>query len=87
MEVARSSRYRGRENLAEVRRNRHRGRNERTVRGSPRVTASRKRRSRVMRQKRKDVMASVPARIVRARAECPFVVSSCRNRQATSGPK
>jgi hypothetical protein len=46
VEVARSSRYRGRENLAEARRNRHRGRSERAERGSPRVTASRKRRQR-----------------------------------------
>jgi len=44
------------------RRNRHRGRNERTGRGSPRVTASLRGRSCVTRQKRKEVMAFVPAR-------------------------
>jgi hypothetical protein len=39
-EVARSNRYRGRANLVEARRNRHRGLCERTMRGSPPVTAS-----------------------------------------------
>jgi len=39
-EVARRSRYRGRENLVKARRNRHRGLNRRTLRGSPLVTAS-----------------------------------------------
>jgi len=34
----------------------------------------------VRRQKRKDVTASVPARVVRARGSCPHVVCSCRNR-------
>jgi len=38
-------------------------------------------------KKRKGVTALVPARIVRARAECPFIVLRCRSRQATSGPK
>jgi hypothetical protein len=42
-------------------RNRHRDWHERTMRGSPRVTASRKRGC-VVRQKRKEVAASVPAR-------------------------
>lgn len=41
----------------------------------------------VARQKRKDVTASVPARITRARSRVPVRRSSCRNRQATSGPK
>jgi hypothetical protein len=39
-EVARRSRYRGRENLVKARRNRHRGLNRRALRGSPPVTAS-----------------------------------------------
>jgi len=60
-------RWRGRFGIAvgqtcASRRNRHRGRNERTQRGSPRVTASPRRRSCVTRQKRKEVMAFVPAR-------------------------
>jgi hypothetical protein len=38
-------------------------------------------------KKRKGVTALVPARIVRARAQCPFIVFRCRSRQATSGPK
>jgi hypothetical protein len=38
-----------------------------------RFALSRAARARVMRQKRKDVTASVPARIVRAQAECPHV--------------
>jgi hypothetical protein len=39
----------------------------------------------VMRQKRKEVMASVPARIDEPGFGSPHVVRSCRNRQATSG--
>jgi len=39
-EVARRNRYRGRANLAKARRNRHRGLDRRTLRGSPPVTAS-----------------------------------------------
>jgi hypothetical protein len=38
--VARSNGYRGRANLVEARRNRHRGLSERAMRGSPPVTAS-----------------------------------------------
>jgi hypothetical protein len=41
----------------------------------------------VARKKRKGVMALVPARIVRARVVVPVRRSSCRNRQAMSGPK
>jgi len=60
-------RWRGRFGIAvgqtcASRRNRHRGRNERTLRGSPRITASLLRRPCVIRQKRKEVMAFVPAR-------------------------
>jgi len=65
------------------RKNRHRGRNERTERGSPRVTASLRRRSCVTRQKRKEVMAFVPAR----KRELRLVSvrrGSCRSRQAGS---
>jgi hypothetical protein len=45
-EVARRSRYRGRENLVKARRNRHRGLNRRTMCGSPPVTASARERAR-----------------------------------------
>ena len=38
-------------------------------------------------QKRKSVTALVPARIVRAPGSVPVRRSSCRSRQATSGPK
>ena len=85
-EVARSNRYRGRENLVKARRNRHRGRGERTVRGSPPVTASARERAWLV-KKRKGVTALVPARIVRAPGSVPVRRSSCRSRQATSGPK
>ncbi len=56
------------------------------MRGSPRVTASRgnSRRSCVMRKKRKVVMAIVPARKRGPRSQCPYVVFSCRSRQAAS---
>jgi len=39
----------------------------------------------VKRQKRKVVMAIVPARNRESRAQRPYVVFSCRNRQAASG--
>jgi len=60
------------------RRNWHRGRNERTKRGSPRVTASQVKlgRSCVMRKKRKVVMAIVPARKRELGFGCPYVVSA-----------
>jgi hypothetical protein len=44
-------------------------------------------RSCVMRKKRKVVMAIVPARKQELRAERPYVVSSCRSRQAASRPR
>jgi len=44
-------------------------------------------RSRVKRKKRKVVMAIVPARNRESRAQRPYVVFSCRNRQAASGPE
>jgi hypothetical protein len=85
-EVARSSRYRGRANLAEARRNRHRGLRERNVCGSPRITASARKvvrdasdkegRHGVRPREDRESSGSVPARS-----------SSCRNRQATPGPK
>jgi len=63
---------------------------DRTLRGSPRVTASllRSRSSRgscVTRQKRKVVMVTVPARNRESGVFRPYVVSSCRSRQAASG--
>jgi hypothetical protein len=64
-EVARRSRYRGRENLVKARRNRHRGLNRRTMRGSPPVTASARERAWQV-QKRKGIKVPVPARVVRA---------------------
>jgi hypothetical protein len=70
----------------ESRRNRHRGLIERTERGSPRVTASPRRRSCVTRQRRKEVMAFVPAR----KRELRLVSAhrgSCRSRQAGSWPR
>jgi hypothetical protein len=73
-EVAHSNRYRGRENLVKARRNRHRGRYEWTVCGSPLVTASARERAWQV-EKRKGIKVPVPARIVRARAECPYVVA------------
>jgi len=69
-----------------TRRNRHRGRNERTMHGSPPVTASVRERA-WQGQKRKGVKALVPARIVRAPGSVPVRRSSCRNHQATSGSK
>jgi hypothetical protein len=58
------------------RRNRHRDRNERTKRGSPRLTAPqlKLRRSCVGRKKRKVVMAIVPARSRGLGFGCPYVV-------------
>jgi hypothetical protein len=64
-EVARSNRYRGRANLVKARRNRHRGRGERTMRGSPPVTASARERAWQV-KKRKGIKVPVPARVVRA---------------------
>jgi hypothetical protein len=64
-EVARLFRYRGRENLVKARRNRHRGLERRTLRGSPLVTASARERAWQV-QKRKGIKVPVPARIVRA---------------------
>jgi len=60
------------------RRNRHRGWNERTKRGSPRITAAHVKlgRSCVMRKKRKVVMAIVPARKRELGFGCPYVVSA-----------
>lgn len=84
--VARSRRHRGRASLARARNNRHRGLHERIVCGSPRVTASAGRVG-VMRKTRKGVTAPVPARIVRARAQCPFVefvAEVGRRRQASN---
>jgi hypothetical protein len=45
------------------------------------------RRSCVTRQKRKVVMAIVPARKREPRAQCPYVVVRCRSRQAASWPR
>lgn len=67
-------------------RNRHRGRIERTSCGSPRVTAS-ARKYRVTRQKRKEVTASVPARIASSGLSPVHRFGCCRSRKATSGPK
>jgi hypothetical protein len=60
------------------RRNRHRGRNERTKRGSPHVTAPHVKlgRSSVAGKKRKVVMATVPARKRELGFGCPYVVSA-----------
>jgi hypothetical protein len=49
--VARSNRYRGRTNLVEARKNRHRGLCERAMRGSPPVTASARERARQVEEK------------------------------------
>jgi hypothetical protein len=73
-EVAPSSRYRGRENLAEARRT-GTGVETRGQCAARRVSPLRASEGSVRRQKRKGVMASVPARIVRARAECSYVVA------------
>jgi hypothetical protein len=84
-EVARSSRYRGRVNL---------GNQEEPAPGPARtddvrLAASHRFREEegVAGQKRKGVTALVPARIVRAPGSVPARRSSCRSRQATSGPK
>jgi len=83
--VARSSRYRGRENL---------GNQEEPAPGSKRTDDARLAASHRFRKgegvagkKRKSVTALVPARIVRAPGSVPVRRSSCRSRQATSGPK
>jgi hypothetical protein len=87
-EVSRQSRYRGRENL----------RKQEEPAPGPRLdgrSAARRvsplrgqlRRSCVMRKKRKVVMATVPARKRETRAQRPYVVCSCRNRQAASWPR
>jgi hypothetical protein len=70
----------------ESRRNRHRDRIERTKRGSPRVTALQGdlKRPCVTRQKRKVIMVTVPARKRESRIFRPYVVCSCRSRQAAS---
>lgn len=83
--VARSSRYRGRENLVKARRNRHRGCRERALRVSPRVTAS----ARELRDAsdKEGRHGARPCEDARARVEWPHVAFRCRNRQATSGPK
>jgi len=82
--VARSSRYRGRENL---------GNQEEPTPGPARTDDVRLAASHRFRKgegvagkKRKGVKALVPARIVRAPGSVPVRRSSCRNRQATSGP-
>jgi len=85
-EVAHRSRYRGRANLVKARRNRHRGLNRWTLRGSPPVTASARERAWQV-QKRKGIKVPVPARVVRVPGSVPARRSSCRSRQATSGPK
>jgi hypothetical protein len=84
-EVARSNRYRGRENL---------GNQEEPAPGSKRTDDARlaachrfRKGEGVAGQKRKGVTALVPARIVRAPGSVPVRRSSCRNRQATSGSK
>lgn len=84
-EVARSSRYRGRANL---------GNQEEPAPGPTRTDDARLAASHRFRKgegvtgkKRKGVTALVPARIMRAPGSVPVRRSSCRNRQATSGPK
>jgi hypothetical protein len=74
--VARWSEYRGRANPREWDYNRHRGFGRRTQRGSPLFTAAwgNSSRSCVRSQKRKVVMATVPARKRESRAQCPYVV-------------
>jgi hypothetical protein len=59
------------------------------LRGSPRVTALgiNPERSCVSRQKRKVVMAIVPARKRESRAECSYVGNVAGNRQAASWPR
>lgn len=83
--VARSNRYRGRANL---------GNQEEPAPGSRRADDARlaachrfRKGEGVAGKKRKSVTALVPARIVRAPGPVPVRRSSCRSRQATSGPK
>jgi hypothetical protein len=88
LEVGRALRYRGRANLRK---------REEPAPGSERTDecAARRvsplcrqlQRSCVMRKKRKVVMATVPARKREPRAQRPYVVCSCRSRQAASWPR
>jgi hypothetical protein len=85
-EVARSSRYRVRENLAQVGMNRTRGLREWILCGSPRLTAP-AREPRVRRQKRKGVTALVPARNLReleVRARTSYAVAEVDRRRLVS---
>ena len=83
--VRRSRRHRGRASL------RKRERTDTGVSGNGRCAARRvsplPQGSCVARQKRKEVMASVPARIDELGFGSSHVVRSCRSRQATSGPE
>jgi hypothetical protein len=85
-EVSRQSRYRGRENLRKQEEPapgpRLDGRS-----AARRVSPLSQGRSCVMRKKRKVVMATVPARKRETRAQRPYVVCSCRSRQAASWPR
>jgi hypothetical protein len=85
-EVSRQSRYRGRENLRKQEEPapgpRLDGRS-----AARRVSPLPQGRSCVMRKKRKVVMATVPARKRETRAQRPYVVCSCRSRQAASWPR
>lgn len=86
-EVARWSRYRGRENL---------GNQEEPAPGSESASVARLAACHRFRKgegvaghqkKRKGITVPVPARIVRVPGSVPVRRSSCRSRQATSGPK
>jgi len=86
-EVARWSRYRGRENL---------GNQEEPAPGSESASVARLAACHRFRKgegvagrkkKRKGIKVPVPARIVRAPGSVPVRRSSCRSRQAASGPK
>jgi hypothetical protein len=83
--VRRSRRHRGRESL------RKQERTDTGVIGNGRCAARRvpplPQGSCVVRQKRKEVMASVPARIDELGFGSSHVVRSCRSRQATTGPE
>jgi len=76
-EVARRFWYRGRANPRKWERTGTGIRTDGRMRGSPRVTAlqGNPERSCVTRQKRKVVMATVPARKRELRAQCPYVVA------------
>ena len=69
------------------RRNRHRGHGCTDECAARRVSPLSQGRSCVMREKRKVVMAIVPARKRETRAQRPYVVSSCRSRRAASWPR